>query len=1217
MYLKRLELIGFKSFAARTVVDFNGGVTSVVGPNGCGKSNISDAIKWVLGEQSAKTLRGGKMEDVIFNGTLETEPVNVAEVSVVFSNEQKRLPIDFEEVVITRRLYRDGSSEYLINKSIVRLKDIQSLLAGTGLGVGNYSVIEQGRIDRVLNAKPEDRRLLFEEAAGITRFKTQKKETLRNLEATEQNLQRVTDIIKELQRQIASLERQAKKAENYKRDYACLKQYDIRTAHKERKRIKAEKEGISGRFAAARQTHAETDRELGELNSKLNEAREALRSVDQQYTEARAKHLVAENQIKSNDEKRDIFTRYIDEGQQKLNQLEHELVQQRERLSAMQAEEETIQGEVSRIREEQERGTKQRNDAEIHFAKIEGAIRQLKEDVCGCETQLQEAERQKSRLENGLTQTAQQEESLKAQVLERIGERESLGRRRAEITEKKERTADEEESVQALCAERDKAKSDLEKSLKDSFEKRKSLSVEIKSVLADISSLGSKREVLKELQEKLEGYSSGARWVLEQAKSDPGFASGILGSLADKIRVKEGYEAAMEAALGQATQAVVCRSKADVASVMRRIRERNPGAVVLMRADEELFEVSGIVESYLFEEGVKRITEFAEAESQVSPTIQRLLERIYVVWDPQRAVELSVQYPSLTFVTPSGDWIQGTLYRIGNMGSAERLIIGREARIRDIEDSLTKMRSREAELESRESGEISRGTELETQLRECARQSQAYHVRLADVRSRRSHQEQELEQIIGRIESLDAMIEDLEKQRAEIKAQSYSVQSQISESSKKINEYQGLLNEKNLSLKAASAQREEFLVEMTRIRSQWETVAERLERAQQNAERITRAVRLEAESGEFKTREREELRQKLSETRNQLRGLEEAAQVISRQREELLVQHNEMTERRSEALAKVNDMQTRQESARESLRLKQEEAHRLEMECEKADNALMRLQERIRDHYQVDLDGVPEEQEQPAADPNTGEPISSMPQPAAEEMERLREKLAKVGPVNLIAVEEYGDLKERFEFLNAQRDDLLRAKEDIHRALLKINKTTREMFVETFTKIQTYFVEYYKLLFQGGNAEILLLDEGDVLESGIEIVARPPGKKLQVISLLSGGEKALTAIALMFAIFKAKPSPFCILDEIDAPLDDANVQRFTNVLHEFVKECQFIIITHNKRTMSVADVLYGVTMQRTGISSVVSVKFSEEEAVKKVSGNRIAALNKEPSEITV
>ncbi len=1197
MHFKRLEVFGFKSFAEKTVLDFNPGVTSIVGPNGCGKSNISDSIKWVLGEQSAKSIRGTKMEDIIFNGTQTQDPVNFAEVSVTFTNEDKRLPIEYDEVVISRRLYRSGESAYMINKNPVRLKDIHSLLAGTGLGVGNYSVIEQGRIDRILNAKPEDRRHLFEEAAGITKFKQKKKEALRNLEATDVNLIRINDITAELKRQIASLERQAKKAEKYKKDFEILKTYDIYMATNEFNNLKEKMGSIQTNTEESRRELREGEARLAELNEQLFQARESFREIEQQYAETKSQYAIFENQLVNADEKTGIFNRYLEEISEKLIQLDSVLSSADLRIDQLNIEAIDLQGNHDAILAERQTGEERLKHIETKAGEVESEVFKLESLILEGRNELEHAETSLH--------------SVRRDMVRMDETRNTLLVRKADLKTQATHFAQSMEGILVETERLEKEASDLSLAVRGKVSEREDAEEaftmgrnELRAVLGserelrdEITTQESRIEILEGLLKRHEGFSAGARFILEERNNNQQLEMGILGALADLVEVDSGYELALEVALQQYSQAVVCRSRADVMMACGLVKESDKGKAVLLSLDfiqNTLAQPSSSVG--VFE--AKRLSEFTRTNGEASRFYQHLIDGIYVVNGGEaEAMDMAQAHPDYTFVTRSGSLFRGALAVVESASTvSDSALFGRDARLKESKARLIDLKLEVSRIDEQKNGMTNKIQNLEQVIKSLIEDMPKIQVKLADTQSKLEHgresyrtQQNKLIDISKQIAAIDLSWDSTSGKDTELRMALGALKIQLSS-------LKASITQEEKKKEALSVEREALIGELARQKSLWETLTERTEQSQRDLERISKAIEHHAHQKTASQSEREDLEEKQQLTNQDLIALKASTEAIRESRSDLLVKHNELNNQKDESVNLVSNYETERDQSQSALSSYQQVMHKLEMEQQACVHSMERIEERIATNYQTKIasdDFVMELPDDYAAN-----------LPNAEAMDVLREKIANIGGINLIAVEEYDDLTQRYAFLDKEREDLLKAKEDIQKAIMKINRTTKDMFLETFTQIQTYFVEYFKLLFGGGNAEIVLLDEGNVLDSGIEIVARPPGKKLQSITLMSGGEKALTAIALMFAVFKVKPSPFCVLDEIDAPLDDVNVQRFVNVLQEFIKESQFIIITHNKRTMSVADVLYGVTMQKSGMSNVVSVKFADETTKKQVEENK-------------
>ena len=972
MYFKRLELIGFKSFCNKTTIEFQGGVTAIVGPNGCGKSNISDAIRWVLGEQSVKSLRGSSMEDVIFNGSSLKEPLNLAEVSLTLSNEARILAIDFDEVTITRRLYRSGDSEYLINKNTVRLKDIHELLMGTGIGTENYSIVEQGQMDLILNSKPEDRRTIFEEAAGITKFKSQKKEALRKIEQTEQNLLRINDIIEEVRRQISSIERQAKKAENYKIEFEKLKSLELTVASREFLSFGQKKKDQEGSLEFLKTEENEILKVTEALEHSLETERHKLREADQALQEAQSREVNANAELRRNQDRVLLNRERVGELAERRENLGKQIELSKKRQEEFALEFENLSREYETIHREESEGQVFLNSVESEF----------------------------NTLDQFLQNAENESEFIKAKLLELAVSRANHQTESAKI----------QAEINAGVHRLKKLKEEEDLVLKEVHEAEESLGVGPGD--SEGSSGSNLQGKIKEFKDKLFGI---IRSIL--SKQDP-----------TQIQVEE---ASLDAEISRFADEVV----------------KIQGNATTQQSRQEYF----------------------------NQTRFKLQERLKLF--ANEAKELLSEQQTFEEKQKSEELAKASLTR-EDAGFSEKL------------------------------------HSLEDAIKGKAKDKDALLVRLTQTRSKQSH--------------CTAQSEKIEKDKH------WVLESKMNEE-RQILRFEQEIGESNAKKEALESEN----------------------------------ISLENDLAGLSVSRDEALRQ--------IEGLRQTREGVSLALEELDRQ-------------KIQKLKVLDEA--------KERVHSYDLQSAEIRYEMDRIKERIYNAYQVDLTvqaSITQTGVDAAQSLGTEQEFNS--EEAKANIQTLKEKLNRMGPVNLVAIQEYDEMKERYDFLTKQQADLIQAKDDLHKAIIKINRTTREMFSETFASVQKYFSEYYKLLFNGGHAELVLLDEQDVLESGIEIVARPPGKKLQNITLLSGGEKALTAVALLFSLFKVKPSPFCVLDEIDAPLDESNVERFCMVLKEFIVSSQFIVITHNKRTMNLADSMYGITMAETGVSKVVSVKFSEKPAM--------------------
>ncbi len=1071
MYLKTLELFGFKSFLEKTVLRFDPGITVVVGPNGCGKSNIFDAIRWALGEQSPKSLRGSRMEDVIFGGTATHPPLNYCEVTLVFSNEDNYLPIEYKEVAVTRRLYRSGESQYFINKNPCRLKDIQDLFMGTGVGEASYSFIEQGKVEALISYKPEEKRLIFDEASGIVKYKERKKETLRKLKDTDENILRLDDVISEVKRQIRYLERQVEKAKKYRELNDQL--------------IAVEKKISSYKF--------------GDIERKINALLDELRAL-------KDTELVKVQELNTN--------------RNSLSQKENE-------LNRIRGDLEETKSEILKLRSRIEN---HRNHININYQRIE----ELKErshniDVAISDSRVR-ADSQKKRIEEAKLSLEQLESSFSS--LKEEGER--LKKRKDDAHLVVEQLSQEINRLKGEILHLEEEKVHINNADIELSAHLKNLSSRKKRLLLD---KGRVETMISEHQDKLAGVSS----RMEELRGRFSELKGRRGSLQTQLQEIKNVTTAME-------------------------REVIEGEKTLVELNSYLEFLRGLKIKYADFPVSQRVRIiFEERPSQINKLIASLKDVNFQSTEDGSKYYVDVEAKIISL--PEEELVSRIDKLTREIDEKKNVIQRNEERSREIEESL-----------SRQSGELD---SVEQELRRYIQERSSIEEDLQRFEDEKVLLDKELEEVLDDLR-------EKEKEKNTYDEKRKSIDEVLAETKKKLDDNQKTIDENSRLINQLS-------IEITRKETELTSFYERKDSL------VSKLAILEEEYKNtlagIEGMEREKLDISL-----RMRGLEEEITNL----EESI--HSE-----EESIRLYEDKQRQQES---SLRIQEEEIAQLssliieqEKEVERVKGEVyernLKIQQlnfektKIVDYMKqvYSIDFTYEGGEEPAESKDVLE----------EEKERLKKRIDSLGEVNLVAIDEFKELNERYDFLNSQREDLLASKESLKKAIQKINRTSKDMFLEVFRKVEEEFKKYFRFLFGGGRAQLVLLDEENVLESGVDIEVQPPGKKLQNVSLLSGGEKALTAIALIFAIFKVRPSPLCVLDEIDAPLDEANVDRFNHLLEEFAPTSQFIIITHNKKTMSKADVLYGVTMQEKGVSKLVSVKFAEEakHASPSASANQI------------
>jgi len=1065
MYIKRLEIVGFKSFFNKTVLHMEPGVTAVVGPNGCGKSNIFDAIRWVLGEQSMKSLRASESQDVIFNGTDLKEPLSMAEVSLTFDNANRFLNMSEDEIIITRRIFRSGESEYLLNKNTVRLKDILDLIMDSGIGAESYSLVAQGKIDLILSARPEERRMVFDEAAGINKYKSQKKEATRKLEETQANLLRVCDIITEVKRQISSLERQANKARRYKDVFEELKAREINLAILQNKDLSKHRQEIAAGLDQLLKAQQELSGIIQEEELKFSHRQQDLDGLQAQVMEIRKEILALDSQLHRDKQQISFNQERVGELESHKQYLQTQLGQTKERVSKDQEKLRGFQEEYAGIKRDVEGKTyllKQKED-ELHA--ITASIRNSLEQIAQAKKEIVDLCSQAARIKNEIQDTLSKQQIHQAR-------KRRLGLEMAKISEEKQNVeiqlgsvAGELEVLRKASEETQQKLTELKNTLTGEQVLLSQTHLKIQESERQILTLASHQDFIQKLKTKYEDISESMMATVYLDKLPAEKVTGIL----VKINGLEEQELKLT---GEAkpfdldTQKIIQKIE-NIQSELKLLNEERSAKEA--HIDELNIDIAKLNHS-LREQDI--------ALANKTTVYQGIAEQFQKINDEQELVALELSETDKELLSLD----ERSAVLGADHAGLEKTQKEKEARISYEELSIDNNNHAKENV-------LVAIAQLKTEL---------------EALEKRVHSEQATLKILeDTFQQGERYLIDLEEQIGDADNKKESFIAQISDCEIKITEAERLIVEKNSALKE--------------------------------------------KEGQYQA--------KASGTQDTIKKIE---------------------------------------SERTELSALKDRAHAQEMQIKDIDFNLQALKERILVAYKLDLD-------------NAGFNAQDLDQKLLEgEIQTLKAKLDSLGNVNLVAIEEYDELKKRYDFLAQQHSDLEAARESLHEAILKINRSTRKMFLETFELIRHEFRNYFRLLFNGGDAQIFLTDEQDVLDSGIEIICRPPGKKLQNILLLSGGEKSMSAIALIFAIFKVKPSPFCVLDEIDAALDEANVDRYSRLLQEFTKDSQFIVITHNKRTIVNADVMYGITMEESGVSKIVSVKFAQSK-VSQDRGSSVAA----------
>lgn len=1230
MYLKEIVAHGFKSFADRTRIGLGPGMTAVVGPNGCGKSNIVDAIRWVLGEQSAKSLRGASMQDVIFAGTDTRKAVPICEVELTFADCEKELGTQFAEVSVMRRLHREGASDYFINGKPCRLKDIQRLFMDTGVGRMSYSFMVQGQIDQILSANPAERRYLFEEAAGITRYKSQRKEALAKLALVEQNLTRATDVVEEVARQISSLKRQAAKALRYRRLRHRLSHLDLAWQGHQWAERRAQLDGLEAGVAAAKAEatalgEALSGREaaLAEAKAARAEAAERIQSAQQAVYELRAARDAAEGEARTAQLRADDLVARSAEIRREAAGCSAELAELDARLSGGAAEKDARAGEVSQADGAFRDRMQQAEEAARRLVAAEGALRQHRQDLLMAEGEITRHRADVTNLEVDLRSFQARRSALADALYQARDERAAAERRAAEGAAVVTRLHAEAEAARAA----EQATEERGRSLVTDF---RALQQSIAEQDRAVAKFSAHLSLLEQMQVRLEGFSEGAKAILRGELGDtvPAGKAAALSTLLDIADTT--LAPALEALLGAASEAVALDSAEFVPGLVGRLAERDLGRAVFHVPAPAPAVPSGLP-TWLTPASDAVRPRLAAA----APLVRSLFAGCHLCPSLPEFLSWWRDNPSFEFLlvaTPGGDLVdrRGLVYA-GPRAKAEdsaRGVFSREAEIREGKarlsaenDRLTLLNEQAMALQS-----ALDANEADRVVRRAAFQaaSQEHSVASADERAARAA----LASADERIARDQRQHEELEASQADVSTRLDRAKGALAAKEHAIEDHRSGISGGEAGVEARRAEAEALRQALGEFRL---SLAER----KQLLELADRAV------ADLQQRRRETLARQESRQREAALSDEQAATLRASAESERArsAEAASQAERAGAALEQERAAQAAREAAvdgeeqalsgqRELRREAEARLSSLSVTLAEVTSQCGFIAEKVQAEHQLEVSAVDwrrqlwladepfapsaglgeledDDESAEVAEPARaarGEPtaadLAAMDStdwpPLVREIAGLRERLAGMGAVNLVAVEEYASLRQRHDFLKAQGDDLWKSKEELIKAIDEINATSLQLFTDTFEQVRRNFAFTFERLFNGGKADLHLVQAEDVLDSGIEIIAQPPGTKLRGISLLSGGQRTMTAVALLFAIYMVKPSPFCVLDELDAPLDDVNVGRFTDIVREFTRHSQFLVITHKKGTVAAADAIFGVTMQEKGVTRVYSMRFNRE-----------------------
>jgi len=1179
---------GFKSFAEKIKLDFNCGITAVVGPNGSGKSNIADAIRWVLGEQSVKTLRGSKMEDVIFAGTEHRKPLGFAEVTIVLDNSDSTLPIDYEEVAITRRVYRSGESEYLINKTNCRLKDITELLLDTGIGRDGYSVIGQGRIDEILSTRSEDRRQIFEEASGIMKYKVRKHDAEKKLELTRQNLERINDIIAELESQLEPLREQSEKARRFLDLREELKVLEVNVYLDSMKKFRDRLEVMDKQLKTVQDQINDENNKLDEITRSNKEKTDLLKSMDERLEEAKQLFYEMEGNLERCSSEIKLNQEKIANLMQNIERLDTEKAELREKIEVLETEEAGKKDRLKYLERQLEEYSaklagfeKQMEELLKTLDEEERSIELLKSEIMDKMDIQSDKKLQISNLRSHIENMQKRQRSIDTEVYQNVVEKDREKMKKEELTESirnaEQHIKGHKEKLSGLFRERE----ETDKMLSE-------LRMKQAKINSDIQSKSSRVRTLREMEQKLEGYNRSVREVLQACHASPQFGRGIHGALAQLIEVDRKYETAIEISLGGALQNIVTQTEEDAKKAIEFLKRNKLGRATFLpisSVEGRGFDNQTMARIKQCEGFCGVASELVSHDSVYTGIIRNLLGKVVVIDNLDNGIKMARKFRySFRIVTLDGDLLNtGGAMSGGSLENRGTGILTRNREISELDEELKSLRQQETGV----SKDIKQLTEDISRIDSdiSSIENEIKNNELVKIRdeSHLAQTDENLEKLTARMEMLRQEKEQLEREIKETgneltkyELELLQIEEEISEAKKTVAEFQEKHKEDQAARDALHTDITDYKISVNSIKESIAGVNESSDRIHTEKENMVMSITK-------KESEQERFREEIKKLEEQIEGLNARIKKHSEERSGRSFEIDRLTEERKILEEDIYDIVNKINDTNKTILLLQEEYSRTEVRKTRLEAEMEALQDRIWNEYELTYSSAMELKKD----------VGSLTS-AQRRINEIKNMIKELGPINVAAIDDYIKTKDRYEFMTNQRNDMEQAREKLLRVIAEMTSIMKKQFLEQFKLINKNFNDVFRELFNGGRASLTLVDEENVLESGIEIEAQPPGKKLQNMMLLSGGERAFTAIALLFAILRLKPSPFCVLDEIEAALDEANVYRFVEYLKNYSCNTQFIVVTHRKGTMEGSDMLYGVTMQEHGVSKIISMKMGEK-----------------------
>jgi len=1187
MFLKRLDVVGFKSFAERISVEFVNGVTAVVGPNGSGKSNITDAIRWVLGEQSAKSLRGAKMEDIIFAGSDTRKPLNFAEVTLTLDNEDHFLPIDYNEVSVTRRVYRSGESEFYINKQSCRLKDIIDLFMDSGLGREAFSIISQGKVEEILNSKAEDRRSIFEEAAGVLKYKTRKKKAESKLFETQDNLNRVNDILHELESQIEPLKIQSSLAKEFLEKKEELEQFEVALIVHDIEELHEKWNQLQTNIVSQKDRELELFTSIQKKEEEQEELKTQISQMDQLISNLQSVLLQTSEELEKLEGRKEVLKERKKNAAQNEEQLKKNIAEVKEKLAKLTEERNKYSLEFNKLEQEKKELSnllkEKEQQLQLYSENVEEKIETLKSDYI----ELLNSKASSNNERNYIDQQLQQQE---AKMLRLEKENEKFLEERKLVLKKKEEISHSlkliRNEIENLVLVYRNEQRELE-NLNNHYKKYES---DLYQAYQYVQQAKSRKELLEEMEDDYAGFFQGVKEILK-ARSQ---LQGIEGAVAELIQVRKEYEVAIDISLGSAMQHIVVENEEHAREAIQFLKKHSYGrATFLPKTVIKSREMSPstLQSVHSHPSFIGLAVHLIDYDKKYENIFSNLLGHVIVAKDLKGANEIAKQLQHrYRVVTLEGDVVNpGGSMTGGASKQKTSSLLSRKTELEQLKTQLVSMEEKTEKLELKVKKLKHQVKEQEEKLQSVQQKGELLREQEQTIKDQLKDIEWEEKNVNDRLSLYDDEKKSFDQERSHLHDRRVELEKQLEEFERKISEMDSEISKLSEKKFADQSVKETLTEEMNEIKISLAAKVEQVHHSKNQVNQITDDIHEYENRLALYEEDLQLLQNEISESQSGEHQLEVEANQKSIEKNETIQSISESREKRLTLQQQLNDIEHELKELKrlhkglsDSLKDEEVKLNRIDVELE---NKLAHL----REEYMISFEAAKEQY------------TLSIPQEEARKKVKLIKKtIDELGTVNLGAIDEYERVSERYQFLTEQKNDLQHAKDNLFQVIDEMDEEMKRRFEETFYAIGSHFESVFQSLFGGGRAELKLTDPTDLLNTGVEIVAQPPGKKLQNLGLLSGGERALTAIALLFSILKVRPVPFCVLDEVEAALDEANVARFSQYLKAFSKETQFIVITHRKGTMEGADVLYGITMQESGVSKLVSVRLEEKEAVQLV-----------------